>query len=140
MPAPFNPYQHTQVTTATPEKILIMLYDGAISNCRKALDRLARGDMAGKGMFIGKAMDIVSELMSTLNHDIGGEISMRLEQLYLYVINEFSRANIENRAQSLDDAVNVLLILRDAWIEAIEIQKNERAAEHAAGGKMLAAG
>lgn len=129
MPAPFNPYQHTQVTTASPEKILIMLYDGAISNCRKAQDRLSHGDIAGKGVSIGKALAIVTELMNTLNHEVGGDIAVQLERLYIYVIDEFTRANIENRAQSLDDALKVLLILRDAWTEAAEIVRTERLTE-----------
>ena len=140
MAAPFNPYQQTQITTASPETILLMLYDGAITNCRKALESMERKDIAGKGMYIGKALAIVTELMNTLNHEVGGEISTRLEQLYMYVIDEFTRANIEGRAQSVEDAIKVLLILRDAWIGAIDIQKNERMAEQSVGGKMMAAG
>lgn len=140
MLAPFNPYQQTQVSTASPENILIMLYDGAVNNSRKALERLNNRDVAGKGLYIGKALAIVAELMNTLNHDVGGEISQRLEQLYLYVMDEFTRANIEGRAQSLEDAIKVLLILRDAWTEAIEIQKNERLSSPTEVGKMIAAG
>lgn len=140
MSAPFNPYQHTQVTTASPERILIMLYEGAISNSRKALDRINHNDVAGKGMYIGKALAIVAELMNTLNHDIGGEISQRLEQLYLYIMDEFTRANMENRAKSLEDAIRVLLILRDAWNDAIEVQRTQRVAEPVAGSRMVAAG
>lgn len=132
MAAPFNPYHQTQIITASPEKILIMLYDGAISNARKALDRLEKKDMGGKGLYINKAIAIISELMSTLNHEVGGEIAVRLEQLYIYLIDEFTRANLECRAQSLNDALKVLLVLRDTWNEAIEIARNERIAEHAA--------
>lgn len=138
MRAPFNPYQQTQVTTASPERILIMLYDGAINNSRKALDRLNRGDIGEKGIYIGKAIAIVSELMNTLNHEVGGEISQRLEQLYIYLLDEFTRANVHGSAKSLEDAIKVLLILRDAWNEAIQIHKNESV--EMSGSKMLAAG
>ena len=139
MAAPFNnPYHQTQITTATPEKILLLLYDGAIGNCRKAVDLIERKDVAGKGVCIGKALAIIGELMSTLNHDVGGEISQRLEQLYIFVMSELTRANIEGRTQSLNDVIKVLSILRDAWTQAIEIQKNERLAEQ--GGSMMAAG
>ncbi len=139
MAAPFNnPYQQTQITTASPEKILLLLYDGAIGNCRKAVELINGKDHAGKGVCIGKAVAIVGELMNTLNHEIGGEISQRLEQLYMYVLDELTRANIERRVQSLHDAIKVLLILRDAWTEAIEIQRIERMGELA--GTMKAAG
>lgn len=140
MAAPFNPYQQTHITTASPEKILLMLYDGAINNCRKALELIETPDLAGKGVYIGKALAIVGELMNTLNHDIGGEISQHLEQLYVYVMDELSRANFERRAQSLHDAIKILVILRDAWTEAIELQKNVRIAESAPEGKLMAAG
>jgi len=133
-----NPYQQIQVTTASPEKILLMLYDGAIRNSRQALESIEKKDIAGKGVYIGKALAIVSELIVTLNHDIGGEISQRLEQLYRYIVREYTRANVEGRGQSLEDAIKVLLILRDAWSQAIEIQKNERIDQ--ARGKMMAAG
>ncbi|TLN09722.1 flagellar protein FliS, partial [bacterium] len=63
-----NQYQNTQVGTASPERILIMLYDGAINFTRIALDKMNKGDLAGKGRFVGKAQAIVSELMNTLNH------------------------------------------------------------------------
>ena len=140
MAAPFNPYQQTQVTTASPEKILIMLYDGAISFSRTALDKLKQGDIAGRGLYIGKALAIVAELMNTLNHEVGGEISQRLEQLYVYLLGEFTRANLQGTAKPLEDAIKVLLILRDAWSEAVEIQQSQRAAEHTTRSKMMAAG
>lgn len=140
MPAPFNPYQRIMVTTASPETILLMLYDGAINNSRKAIDSINRSDVAGKGMHIRKGLLIVAELMNTLDHKIGGEIAVRLEQLYRYVIEEFTTANIEGSVKSLEDAINVLLILRDAWTEAIEIRKKERATVRSDGGKMMAAG
>jgi flagellar secretion chaperone FliS len=141
MAAPFkNPYQQTQITTASPEKILLLLYDGAINNCRRALEAIDSQDVATKGVCIGKAVAIVGELMNTLNHDIGGEISQNLEQLYVFVLNELTRANIERRAQSLHDSIKVLSILREAWTEAIELQKNERIGETAAGQLMAAGG
>jgi len=140
MAAPFNPYKQTQVTTASPETILIMLYDGAISYSRTALDKISQGDIAGRGVYIGKALAIVLELINTLNHEVGGEISQRLEQLYRYMIDEFTRANLQGTAKPLEDALKVLLILRDAWTEAVKIKQDERAAEHLPVGKMMAAG
>ncbi|RNC67273.1 MAG: flagellar export chaperone FliS [Desulfuromonadales bacterium] len=128
MLTPFNQYQNTQVNTASPEKVLIMLYDGAINFTKIALEKMEKKDIAGKGKFIGKAQAIVSELMNTLNHEIGGDISRRLEQLYIYLIDEYLRANIQNSPQALQNAVRILTILRDTWLEAIEIWKREREA------------
>jgi flagellar protein FliS len=122
----YNQYQNTQVATASPEKILIMLYDGAINFTRIALDKMNRGDIAAKGRFIGKAQAIVSELMNTLNHEVGGDIARRLERLYIFLIDEYLNANIANSPASLENALRILGMLRDMWIEAIEIAKRER--------------
>lgn len=124
----FNQYQNTQVTTASPEKILLMLYDGAINFTRIARERMEQGDVAGKAKFIGKGLAIVTELMNTLNHDVGGEIAQRLEQLYVYIIDEYTAANVNNSVKSLDNALKILTSLRETWAEAIEIWRKERVA------------
>lgn len=129
-----NQYQNTQVGTASPEKILIMLYDGAINFTRIALEKMNKGDVAGKGRFVGKAQAIVSELMNTLNHEVGGEVARNLEQLYIFIIDEYLKANINNSPQSLENALRILGMLRDTWVEAIEIAKRERLAASAGHG------
>lgn len=126
MLTPFNQYQNTQVSTSSPEKLLLMLYDGAINFTRIALDKMEKKDIAGKGLYIGKAQAIVSELMNTLNHEVGGEISRQLERLYLYLIDEYLAANINNSPRSLQNALKILTILRDTWVEAIEVWRRER--------------
>ncbi len=126
MPTAINHYQNVQVTTSNPEKILIMLYDGAINFTRIAIDKLARGDMAGKGVYIGKAHAIVTELMDTLNHEIGGDVARQLERLYLYLIDEFVAANIRKSPVHLENALRIMTIMRDTWAEAAEIVRKER--------------
>jgi flagellar protein FliS len=128
MLTPFNQYQNTQVNTSSPERLLVMLYDGAINFTKIALDRMEKKDVAGKGKFIGKAQAIVSELMNTLNHEVGGEVSRRLEQLYIYIIDEYIAANINNSPRALENALRILTVLRDTWVEAIEIWRKEREA------------
>lgn len=126
-----NAYQNMQVTTASPEKILLMLYDGAVRFSKLALDRMDHKDIAGKGNYIGKALAIVSELMNTLDHKIGGEIAQNLESLYLYLIGEFTKANINNDSKALENAIMILSHLRDTWTEAVDIVQKERCAGQA---------
>lgn len=140
MPNPYAQYQNMQVDSASPEKILIMLYEGAINFSRIALDRMENNDIAGKGKYIGKALAIVTELMNTLNHDVGGDISLNLERLYVYMIGEFTAANLNNSASSLENAINVLTILRDGWTEAVGLLKKEREAGQHADACLQAAG
>jgi flagellar protein FliS len=126
MYTPINQYRTTQVNTSSPEKILLMLYDGAINFSRIALDKMEKKDIAGKGNFISKAQAIVAELMNTLNHEVGGEIARNLERLYIYLINEYVEANIQNSPKALENAIKILTMMRGTWAEAIEIVKKER--------------
>jgi flagellar protein FliS len=130
MYSPISQYQNIQVSTSNPEKILIMLYDGAINFTRIAIDKLAKGDVAGKGLYISKAQAIVAELMNTLNHEVGGDISRQLEQLYNYLIDELIAANIKNAPEPLENAVRILTTMRDTWVDAAEIVRKE----HEPGG------
>jgi flagellar secretion chaperone FliS len=121
-----NPYQKTQVTSSNPEKILIMLYDGAINFTKIALDKMNKGDRAGKGKYIGNAQAIIAELMNTLNHDAAPVIAKDLERLYIYLIDEYIAANISNAPKHLDNVVRILTMMRDTWVDAVEVARKER--------------
>jgi len=138
MYASANQYRNMQVTTASPEKILLMLYDGAINFSKIALDRMDQKDVAGKGTYLSKALAIVTELMNSLDREVGGEIAQNLDKLYLYVIGEFTKANLNNDSKSLENAITILSHLRDTWIGAVEIVQKERSV--AREQRILAAG
>jgi flagellar protein FliS len=126
MQMPLKQYQQTQVSTSSPEKILLMLYDGAINFSRIAMEKAANGDKSERGKYVSKAQAIVAELMNTLDHDVGGAIAERLTQLYMYIIHEYIKANVNNSVTSLENTIRILGMMRDTWAEAIEKVKNER--------------
>ena len=126
MQMPLRQYQQTQVSTSNPEKILLMLYDGAINFSRIAREKAANDERGERGKYVSKAQAIVAELMNSLDHEVGGVIAKRLEQLYMYIINEYVNANVNNSVSSLDNTIRILGILRDTWAEAIEIVRKER--------------
>lgn len=126
MNAYFNQYQNNQVTTASPEQLLIMLYDGAIRFVRQAQEAMAAGERTGKLESISKALGIVSELANTLNHEIGGEIAENLDALYHFMIRELTQANLKNDPEKLKVVHDLLSGLRETWLEAIEINRQEK--------------
>ena len=121
-------YQQTQMSTSSPEKIMLMLYDGAINFSRLAMENAAKGDRAGRGKYISKAQAIVNHLMITMDHKVGGAITKRLEQLYRYILYEYVNANVNNSVASLGNAIKILSMMRETWTDAIDIVKKERAA------------
>ena len=121
-------YKKASVTTATPGQILIMLYEAAIRNVKKASLCIEKGDMAGKGEAIAKAHDIINELNTTLDHSVGWEASKDLEALYNFMVNQLLRANLENSKQHLDEIVGLLDNLLQGWRVAVEQSAKQQAA------------
>ena len=125
MSNPYRQYQKTAVTTASREKILLMLYEGCIRFMKQALNALDNKDIAGRGMNIGRAFDIVNELNNTLNHEIGGDIAKNLEQLYIFVNDQLTKANAKGDRAALVDAIKIMETLYDGWVQAVEKIKKE---------------
>ncbi|ORJ63476.1 flagellar export chaperone FliS [Geothermobacter hydrogeniphilus] len=127
MNAFWNQYQQNQVNQATPEQILIMLYDGAIRNTVQAIQALANADRVRKAESISKAIHIVTTLSDTLDHEIGGEIAENLDALYNFIIRELTNGNLKNDPAPLRTVEDLLRDLRQTWSEAIEIRNRELA-------------
>jgi len=114
-------YKQTDVLTASPGKILILLYEAAIRHIRRAIVLIDKGDIAGKGLAIGKAHDIVSELVNTLNFEVGnGDIARELERLYNFMIEQLLLANSENSKEKLEGVSKLLETLLEGWRGAVD--------------------
>jgi flagellar protein FliS len=120
-------YQQGQVRASSPLRIIALLYDGAIRFCRQAQARFA--DPAARGQALGRAHAIVSELMIALDHQRGGEIAPRLEELYRYVLDALLRANQQLERRALESAIGVLETLAGAWHELERIPPAATAAD-----------
>lgn len=122
----YNKYKKTSIESASKEKILLMLYEGAIRFVKHAKEAIQNKDVKTRGEMIGKAYDIVMELASSLDFKINPTVSTNLEQLYIYIMEELTRANITGQEKHLDNSLKILNILYDGWVKAVEsIKKKE---------------
>lgn len=119
-------YKAASVQSASREKILLMLYEGAIKFTKRAMLAIDKGDIAERGTNIGRAYDIVLELANTLDHKVGGELSAQLEQLYMFITDQFTQANITGDKQYLENALKILNTLHEGWVQAVESLKKEQ--------------
>ena len=125
---PFQKYKKTSVESASREKLLLMMYEGAIKYVKKAMLAIDKKDIAERGLNIGCAFDVIMELNNTLDHGIGGEVAKNLEQLYLFMTDELVKANIKADKQKLQNVLKILETLYDGWSQAIEKLKKEASA------------
>jgi len=114
---PVKSYKETQIKTATPGKLILMLYDGAIRQLNQAVEDLEvqdrRYDRISNSLI--KAQDIITELMISLDFDRGGEIARNLFALYVFMNGRLLDANIRKDPAPLQDVKRMLTELREAW-------------------------
>jgi flagellar secretion chaperone FliS len=125
--AAYQKYKTSAIQSASREKILLMLYEGAIKFTKKAIIACEEKNIAERGQNIGKAFDIIMELNNTLDHKIGGSISANLEQLYMFMTDQLTQANIKGDPEPLRGVVRILDTLYDGWVKAIESLKKSNA-------------
>ena len=113
-----NPYKSVSVDTASPRQRLMMLFDGALRFSKRATRCIEDGDLAGKGMYIGKAQAIVQELQNVLRHDVAPDLCNALSALYTYIIELYSKANLDGDAEAIREAVELLETVRDGFADA----------------------
>ncbi len=127
---PYKKYQTTQVTTASREKILLMLYEGAIRFTKQAHAAMLAKKIAEKGKYISKATAILSELMATLDFKVGGKLAADLENLYVFMIDKLIEGNINNDPQCLKVVEDLLMGLYTAWKDVVENPRPDGVPSH----------
>ncbi|MFZ6872717.1 flagellar export chaperone FliS [Undibacterium sp. Di27W] len=113
----------TGVVAASPHKLIVMLFDGAIVAISNAVHHLGAGEVASKGQAISKAIAIIENgLRASLDKKAGGEIALSLDSLYEYMTARLLQANLENSDVMLTEVQNLLRDLKTSW-EAIAPNK-----------------
>jgi flagellar protein FliS len=67
------------------------------------------------------------ELNNTLDHKVGGQIASQLEQLYMFITDQFLKANLSGSSEPLKNTLKILETLHEGWVQAIEKLKKEEA-------------
>lgn len=114
-----NQYKQMQIKTATPGKLLLMLYQGAVKFMKLAKKNIKAGEIEASHKNIIKAQNIILELQSTLNKEQGGEIALRLENLYDYIYRELIQANLNKNTSHLDNVIPLVEELFSSYREII---------------------
>lgn len=110
----------TGVLAASPHKLIVMLFDGALSSVLIAQQHMQSGNIAAKGMAISKAMSIIDDgLRASLNKEAGGELALSLDSLYEYMCHRLLEANLKNQPEMLTEVYGLLQEIKGAW-DAIE--------------------
>ena len=103
--------------TATPERLVVMLYDGAIRFLHQAAAAMRAGDPVRAHDRLRRAEAIVDELNFTLDLDKGGEVAERLRGIYLFCKRHLLESNLRRDPAGIDSVAKLLGELRQSWDE-----------------------
>jgi len=129
-----NQYKQTSIKTANRGQILIMLYETAIRNVKKASECIEKKDITGKGKAILKTHDIINELMNTLDFEVGGQIARDLERLYNFMAEQLIKANVENKKEPLQQVQKLMETLLEGWRVAVDQVNRGQASNNSSAG------
>jgi len=109
-------YRESAVLTAPPERLVVMLYDGAGRFLFQAATAMREGDVPTAHERLRRAERIVEHLLATLDMS-QGEVAERLEAIYVFCLQLLGEGRMRQDADALDTVRELLGELRDAWAE-----------------------
>jgi len=115
-------YQTNNITTATPEKLMIMLFDGAIQFLQKAKVAIEEKNLQERATNIENARKILRELMRTIDLENGNDVSKSLFRLYNRMAMKLIKANVSKNAGLIDEVMEDFSNIRWGFQKAIDIQ------------------
>ena len=121
-------YLRTRVMTATPEQLQMMLYDGAIRFAEQARVALLEKNYEKSYNSISRVQKILTEMSSTLKHDVYPELCGKLASLYNFAYRKLIEANLDHTVEAVDEALSVLRFQRETWAMLLDqLGKNKAA-------------
>jgi flagellar protein FliS len=111
-------YKTVATQTAAPGNLVLMLYDGALRFLQRAVEF-----NQGVNNNILRAQSIINELNTSLDMDQGGELADKLRGLYNYFDERLQEGNIAKEQQPVDEVIDRLNVIRDAWREMLTQQQ-----------------
>lgn len=115
--AGYKAYQNNKYQTASPHRLILMLYNGAIQFAGNAIQAIQQNNITDTNKYIQKTQDIVYELLSSLNVKQGGELARNLQNLYFYVIDRLIEANMKKEEEPLHEVIKIISEIKSSWEE-----------------------
>ncbi len=113
-------YLAQQILSASPAKLVAMLYERAITLLRETIDAIEAGDVARRWEANAKATEVISHLWGTLDRERGGEIAENLNRLYGFMMMRLTMIDVENNARAAREVIGLIEPLLRSWQEIAE--------------------
>jgi len=116
-------YKAQSIQTASPGKLVLMLFDGALRFMAAARRAFDEDDFTKRNEDINnnliRAQNIVTELQSSLDMSVPGDLPGTLYRLYDYVLHQLQQANLKKIVEPIGEGEKTINELREAWAEML---------------------
>ena len=113
-------YLLTKVLTANNKEVILYLYEGLLGYLQRAQEARQACDEAECGAALEQSLSILIELSSCLDYNHDGQMAIRLDSIYNYLIHAITLSNKNQDMEPIETSHSVITILYDAWRQAIE--------------------
>lgn len=110
-----NVHLRSSIATASPHKLISLLYQGALETLAQAKGAIERGDVEVRTAAINKGCSIIMGLNDSLDLKAGGEVAENLSALYDYILRGMAELNLKNDAGKAEELIELLIELRSGW-------------------------
>jgi flagellar protein FliS len=110
-------YRETEVLTATPGQLVVLLYDHLLVSLRRARAAMDAGDADLQSETLEKGRSVLTELLVTLDRERGGEVAENLAALYSFLLGELVQVGVRADGARLDRVTHMIAELRDAFAQ-----------------------
>lgn len=108
-------YQKFDILGKSPLELLLMVYQGAAKELKEAEEALARGDRETGRAKMERARKFITHLYTTLDNDKGGEVAVKLGQLYVFIIERIQVAQATGDTEIIGDLRAIIENLQSGW-------------------------
>ena len=111
-------YQSNLIEGANPIELVVLLYDSAIQDTRRALSAMQQGDPERRAAEVGHALMVLQQLQGTLDFERGGSAARQFEQFYNLVRAKLLEAQMRSSPELMQEQIRYLSEVRDCWLQA----------------------
>lgn len=137
-------YKRAAILSASPERLILMLFDGALEAMNRAKEGFeieevkARNEAVHNGLI--KAQNIFAELQRSLRMEKGSEFADNMFKLYDFYTMKLNEANFKKDPEPIDIVIRLFSEIRDAWAEMLSKQKLKAEVAHVDKGSGVGGG
>jgi flagellar secretion chaperone FliS len=128
-------YLQTQVLTASPYRLHLMVVDGAIRHALRAEQAIVSRDFETSHAALNKSRDLVAEMLAGLDERQAPDLVAQLKSLFVFVHRKLVEADLRRDQQSARDALKILEMHRETWLAAGQAELAGPAADAPATGR-----